>query len=184
MFCLKPFLALGPSYHGLSDLPLSALSATSSTVNLSLTFNSPSFLCHEQTKLIPISRCLHLSDPLSAMPLLQIAMWLLLIQLLCLTSNITPLKRTSLTTYSFPHSFVNYCIFIFLPKTAQNLERYYLCVFACLLSTNSNILWYLIAMILSLSSLYPQHLEQCLTFNRHSIWIEYTNKLLFNILCF
>lgn len=154
------------------------------SIFLSLSILQAFFLCHEQTKLIPISRCLHLSDPLSAMPLLQIAMWLLLIQHLCLTSNITPLKRTSLTTYSFPHSFVNYCIFIFLPKTAQNLERYYLCVFACLLSANSNILWYVIAMILSLSSLYPQHLEQCLTFNRHSIWIEYTNKLLFNILCF
>ena len=71
---------------------------------------------------------------------LQITMWLLLIQHLCLTSNITPLKRTSLTTYSCHHSFVNYCIFIFLPKTSQNLERYYLCVFACLLSANSNIL--------------------------------------------
>lgn len=41
-----------------------------------------------------------------------------------------------------------------------------------------------IAMILPHSSLYPQHLEQCLTFNRHSIWMEYMNKLFFEILCF
>lgn len=88
---------------------------------LSLSMLQVVFLCLEHTKLIPVTRCLHLSDPRTGMPPLQSITWLLLVQHLCLTSNITSLKRPSLTTYPSPHHFTNYCTFIFLPKTYQHL---------------------------------------------------------------
>lgn len=109
---------LRPS-QALHDLP--SLQLEPKSLFLSLSMLQVVFLCLEHTKLIPVSRCLHLLDPLTGMPPLQSIMWLLLVQHLCLTSNITSLKRPSLTTYPSPHHFTNYCTFIFLLKTYQHL---------------------------------------------------------------
>lgn len=93
----------------------------------------------------------------------SITTWLLLVQRLCLTSNITSLERPSLTTFPSLNHCTSYCTFIFLPKLISiwNDTPYAsVCMFiVCEFSHTVNSVR---AMILCHSSLYPQHLEQCL----------------------